>query len=119
VSPNGLYRKAPFYPIFRHFKVCNIDLAGFETGNPTTLYRGHWQDQPREFRTGLPYGVERLEDLFVTSVPKYTCCTRFDGVFDQPWNMGEEFRPDQVRGSVSNGTAGTAHIAPLLPGMGR
>ena len=94
VRPHGLQRPAPYHPILRHFKVCGVNLSDFETGQPTTLYRGHWQGQPDQYRTGLPYGVSRVEDLFVTQVPKYSCCTRFDGRFHESWNMGEEFRPE-------------------------
>jgi hypothetical protein len=115
VRPHGLYRQAPFHPIFRHFKVCSIDMAAFETGQPTTLYRGHWQDQVREHRTGLPYGVKSFEDLFVTSVPKYATCSRFDGRFDQPWNMGEAFRPDNVFSGKPEKTTGVVHLVPLIP----
>lgn len=93
VSPHGLTRPAPYHPIFRHFKVCDLNLVDFETGQPTTLYHQHWQDQPQEYRTGLPFRVERLEDLFVTQVHKYSYCTRFDGRFDQTWNMGDEYCP--------------------------
>ena len=118
VRPHGLYRPAPFRPIFRHFKVCTIDLSAFDTGRPTALYRGHWQDQAAQYRTGLPFCVERVEDLFVTSVRKYSCCTRFEGVFDQPWNMGEEFRPDR-NGELENDVpSSTGHIAPMIPPAG-
>lgn len=115
VRPHGLFRPAPMHPVFRHFKVCGIDLAAFETGKATTLYRGHWQDQSPEHRTGLPYGVSRVEDLFVTAVPKYTCCTRFDGAFDQPWNIGEEFRPDKTSAGARHEATAVRRVAPLIP----
>jgi FkbM family methyltransferase len=92
VRPHGLRRPAPFHPIYRHFKVCSIDLDALELDHNATRYRAHWQHQ--EHRTGLPFRVEKVEDLFVSSVPKYSFCTRFDGVFEQPWNIGEEYRPD-------------------------
>jgi FkbM family methyltransferase len=92
VRPHGIARPAPFRPILRHFKVCHVDLAQFEPVGDATLYRGHWQGQPH--RTGLPFRAERLEDLFVSSVPRYAHCSRFDGIFDHPWNIGEEYRPD-------------------------
>src|SRR4029077_15886972 len=78
-----------------------------------------------QLRTGLPYQVERVEDLFVTSVPKYTCCTRYEGEFDQPWNMGEEYRPDpqQIVPSVVHTAEPqqTLHGAPAIqaPKFGR
>jgi hypothetical protein len=59
--------------------------------NGFTYYRHHWIGL--EHRTGVRFPVSRFEDLFVTAVPKYQVCDRFDGVFDQPWNLGEEFRP--------------------------
>lgn len=91
VSPHGLKSPAPFYPIYRHFKVCDLNLADLETGQPTTLYHQHWQDQ--EHRTGLPFHVSRVKDLFVTQVRKYAYCTKYDGRFDQPWNIGDEYCP--------------------------
>lgn len=112
VHPHGLDRKAPFYPILRHFKVCGIDLSAFETGRPTTLYRNHWQEQAADFRTGLPFGVTQLEDLFVESVPKYACCSRFEGIFPEPWNMGEEYRPEAPERASREMVP---HLAPLLP----
>ena len=115
VRPHGLYRPAPFYPILRHFKVCSIDLSQLETGKGAALYRAHWQDQVPQYRTGLPFRVDRLEDLFVTSVRKYSFCTRFDGVFDQPWNMGDEYRPDTVVTPKPSSPQSTEHLAPLIP----
>jgi hypothetical protein len=90
VRPHGLSRPAPFHPIYRHFKVCTVDLAAFELDGTATRYRGHWEQQ--EHRTGLPYRVERLQDLFVPSIADYSHCDRFDGTFPEPWNMGEEFK---------------------------
>ena len=115
VRPHGLYRQASFHPILRHFKVCGIALAQFETGQPTTLYRGHWQDQIREYRTGLPFRVARLEDLFVTAVPKYSNCSRFDGAFDQPWNMGDAFRPDEDDTVSPRLPTKALPVTPLVP----
>src|SRR5579872_2319970 len=115
VRPHGLYREAPFHPIFRHFKVCSLDLSAFETGGPTTTYRRHWPDRAQEYRTGLPYQVQRFEDLFVPSVRKYSCCSRFDGTFDYPWNMGEEYRPDSQDGSRLALPRQNQHLRPLIP----
>ena len=95
VRPHGLQREAPFHPIFRHFKVIATDTRWCEVIGGSTYYRHHWQGL--EHRTGVPFQVQQFEDLFVASVPKYAVCDRFDGVFDQPWNMGEEFRPDSDR----------------------
>ncbi len=92
VRPHGLKRPAPFHPIYRHFKVCGIDLAGFEPDGESARYRGHWEQQPN--RTGLPFRVDRLQDLFVTAVPQYSFCNRFVGRFDHPWNIGDQFSPD-------------------------
>jgi hypothetical protein len=109
---------APFYPILRHFKVCTIDLSAFETDRPAALYCGHWQDQPAEFRTGLPFRVSKVDDLFVTGVRKYACCSRFDGTFNQAWNMGEEYRPDGIR--LEEFTAvPDGHMAPMIPQGGK
>lgn len=91
VQPLGLRSPAPFHPIFRHFKVVATDMAWCEVDGGRTHYRHHWQGL--EHRTGVPFAVQKFEDLFVTSVAKYTVCDRFDGVFRQPWNLGEEFRP--------------------------
>ncbi len=113
--PHGLYRRAPFYPILSHFKVCSINLSTFETGRPAALYRSHWQDQASENRTGLPFRVERIEDLFVTSVRKYSHCSRFDGRFDQPWNMGEEYRTGGNRQAEIDTRLAFDHIGPLIP----
>jgi len=115
VRPHGLYRQAPFHPILRHFKVCTIDLAAFELGNTTTLYKQHWQDQPSQFRTGLPYPVHHVEDLFVMSVPKYVCCNRFDGSFETTWNMGEQYRPNGDMAHANNGEMKHVHLMPLIP----
>ncbi len=91
--PHGLAQSAPFHPIYRHYKVFTVDLEWYEVRGSSTFYRNHWPGQ--EHRTGLHFPVRCLEDLFVTSVPDYDCCGRFDGCFDHPWNMGEEYRPDR------------------------
>jgi hypothetical protein len=95
VRPHGIRNEAPFHPIFRHFKVIATDSNWCQVIGDSTYYQHHWQGL--EHRTGVPFRVERFEDLFVASVPKYDKCDRFDGVFDQSWNMGEEFRPDRDR----------------------
>jgi hypothetical protein len=71
--------------------VISTDLAYYIGNEASTLYRTHWADQ--KHRTGLPFVIERVEDLFVRSVPPYARCDRYDGVFNHPWNMGEEYRP--------------------------
>jgi hypothetical protein len=114
VRPHGLFCPAPFHPIFRHFKVCTVDLTAFETARPAALYRTHWQDQEPRYRTGLPFRVERVEDLFVTSVRKYESCTRYEGIFDHPWNMGEEYRAGH-RPVKTDRPLADQHIAPLIP----
>jgi hypothetical protein len=91
VRPHGVQRLAPFYPCLRHYKVITTDLGWYGVDGASTLYRSHWADQ--EHRTGLPFVVLRVEDLFVRAVPPYARCDRFDGVFLHPWNLGEEFRP--------------------------
>lgn len=93
VRPHGIIREASFHPIFRHYKVIAPDSEWCEIIGGSTYYQDHWRGL--EHRTGVPFRVEKFEDLFVTSVAKYTRCDRFDGVFDQPWNLGEEFRPDR------------------------
>src|SRR5579871_4590105 len=82
VRPKGIEKVAPFHPIYRHFKVIAIDPAWYEPEPHCSKYKHHWQDQ--EHRTGLPYTVQRFEDLFVREVRKYSRCDRFDGVFAQP-----------------------------------
>lgn len=126
VRPHGLRRPAPFYPILRHFKVCSLDLSGFELDGHATRYRGHWRDQ--EHRTGLPFRVEKQQDFFVRSVPRYAFCSRFDGRFDQPWNMGEEYRPDSeaasrpasfpVKAPHTSSARPVVAFGPEVPGFG-
>jgi glycosyltransferase involved in cell wall biosynthesis len=95
VRPRGVGKEAPYHPIFRHYKVIGIDLGAYERNGDKTYYRHHWSDQ--EHRTGLAFPVRHAQDLFVSSVPKYARCDRFAGTFDQPWNMGENYRPDLPR----------------------
>jgi glycosyltransferase involved in cell wall biosynthesis len=90
VRPLGLKKSAPFYPIFRHFKVVATDPAWYEQEPDCAHYKHHWPGQAD--RTGLPYPVRKFEDLFVRSLAKYARCDRFEGKFDQPWNMGDQFR---------------------------
>jgi hypothetical protein len=92
VRPHYIERPANFHPILKHYKVFNTNLAWYQSGGPSTLYRHHWQGQ--KHRTGLPFRVERLEDLFVRFIPNYTRCDRFNGTFNHPWNMGEGYRPE-------------------------
>lgn len=92
VRPHGVRRPAPFHPIFQHYKVVASDTDWCDAEGDSTYYRHHWVGL--EHRTGLPYAVRRFEDLFVESVRNYAVCDRFDGRFEQPWNMGDEFRPD-------------------------
>lgn len=99
VRPHGLHRPAPFHPIYRHFKVCEIDLTAFELDGPATRYRGHWEGL--EHRTGLPYRAEREDELFITEIPNYASCSRFTGRFDHGWNIGEQYRPDEDRSEES------------------
>jgi hypothetical protein len=92
VRPHGLARMAPFHPILQHYKVFTTDLAWYEAGGRSTFYRSHWTGTPH--RTGLAFSVRRLEDLFVSAIPDYARCDRFDGTFRHSWNMGEEYRPE-------------------------
>jgi hypothetical protein len=92
VRPHGVKHPAPFRPCLRHYKVVTTDLANYGVDASSTVYRAHWADQ--EHRTGLPFVVRRVEDLFVQSVPPYVRCDWYDGVFPHLWNLGEEFRPD-------------------------
>jgi hypothetical protein len=91
VRPHHIEHPAPFHPILQHYKVYTTDLTWYEPDGASTLYRHHWKDQ--EHRTGLPFRVERFEDLFVRSIPNYTRCDRFEGSFNHPWNIGEDYRP--------------------------
>jgi hypothetical protein len=100
VRPHGIRKPAPFHPIYRHFKVCSLDMAQFEAAGAVAHYRQHWQSQ--RHRTGLPFRVERVKDLFVSSIPNYDFCDRFEGRFDQPWNMGEEHRANLQLDSVDH-----------------
>lgn len=92
VRPLHVRRLAPFRPILRHYKVFATDPGWYEGSGASAHYRHHWPGQ--RHRTGLPFRVERFEDLFVRAVPDYANCDRFGGTFDHPWNMGEEYRPD-------------------------
>ena len=96
-APHGLKRRAPFCGILRHYKVFTTDLSWYGVRGDVTYYRKHWVGQ--EHRTGLPFPVRRLEDLFVDSIPNYESCDRFDRTIPYEWNMGEEYRPD-VKGGV-------------------
>ena len=93
VRPHGITRPAPFHPSLRHFKVVATETSWCEVVGNSTCYRHHWQGLTQ--RTGLPYAVHEFSDLFVNSVPNYTQCDRFDGILDQPWNMGDELRRDE------------------------
>jgi hypothetical protein len=97
VRPHGLSRPAPFRPAFCHYKVITLDLAYYESGASSTYYRTHWEGL--EHRTGLPFSVRRPEDMFVTNIPGYDRCDRFDGTFPHVWNIGEEYRLDALAGS--------------------
>jgi hypothetical protein len=90
-TPHGLERPASCHPILRHYKVFSNDPAWYELSGSTTLFRTHWQGL--EHRTGLPFPVHRFEDLFVRSYAPYEHCDRFEGSFDHPWNIGEQYRP--------------------------
>jgi hypothetical protein len=93
VRPHGLKSPAPYHPILKHYKVFTMDLAWYEGQGPSTYFRNHWPELAH--RTGLPFRVEKWEDLFVAAIPNYRRCDRFDGSFFQTWNMGEEFRPEK------------------------
>lgn len=92
VRPLGVERKAPYHPLLLHYKVFTTELAWYEANGERTYYRTHWRDSPS--RTGLPFQIGKRGGLFVTAVPDYARCDRFEGVIAQPWNMGEEFRPE-------------------------
>ena len=110
VRPHGLQHLASLRPILRHFKVAVTEPEWYERQERCAHYRQHWIGQ--EHRTGLPFPVRRFEDLFVRSIPKYTVCNRFDGVFDHPWNMGEQYRPGNDPKSMVGGV-------PLTDGWSR
>jgi glycosyltransferase involved in cell wall biosynthesis len=93
VCPHGLKNSAPFHPTYRHFKVLLTEPAAYERHHQHAQFKQHWIGQ--EHRTGLPFPVNRFEDLFVRSVCKYSRCDRFTGNFPHPWNMGDEYRPDR------------------------
>ena len=92
VRPHGLLRPAPFCPILRHYKVTTTNLDKYDVGSTSSHYRDHWLDAPN--RTGLSFPVNRFEDLFISSERNYSRCDRFDGTFNHPWNMGEQYRPE-------------------------
>ena len=95
VRPHGIQFLAPFRPILQHYKVFTTDLDWYEQDGSSTFYRSHWPGN--QFRTGLPFPVRSEQDLFVRSIPNYACCSRFEGAFFHPWNIGEEFRPVKSR----------------------
>jgi glycosyltransferase involved in cell wall biosynthesis len=91
VRPNGLVRSAPFRPVLRHFKVLEPDPSLYVEAGNAAHHRTRWgglQD-----RTGLPFAVGRLDDFFVTAVPNYQRCDRFENSVAHVWNIGDEFRP--------------------------
>jgi glycosyltransferase involved in cell wall biosynthesis len=92
VRPLGVSRPAPFHPILRHYKVLVTDPAFYDVSESAAHYRTHWVGTSG--RTGVPFPVRQVKDLFVASVKNYDRCDTFDGTFAQPWNMGEQFRPD-------------------------
>jgi hypothetical protein len=94
VRPHRLNRPAHFHPTLCHYKVLSLDPAEYDRSGSASLYRSHWQGL--EHRTGLPFPVDRPEDFFVTRIPEYECCDRFDGRFPHEWNIGEEYRPDAI-----------------------
>jgi glycosyltransferase involved in cell wall biosynthesis len=92
VRPLGLTRPASFHPILRHYKVLVTDPAFYDVSASAAHYRTHWVGTPA--RTGVPFPVRETKDLFVSTVPNYQKCDEFEGTFTQPWNMGEQFRPE-------------------------
>ena len=98
VRPHGLRHVAPFHPILQHYKVVAPETSWCEVIGDSTYYRHHWVGL--ENRTGLPYEVHQFEDLFVSRIRNYGVCDRFQGTFDQPWNLGDELRPDGALGRL-------------------
>ena len=107
VRPHGLRNPAPFHPIFQHYKVVARDIDWCEASNGRTHYRHHWPGL--QHRTGLPYTVQHFEDLFVDRLLNYSVCSYLKDRFDQPWNMGDEFRPSN---SADLGQRAEQGIAP-------
>ena len=101
VRPSYLDRVAPLRPILCHYKVYTTDLDWYQPEGNSSLFRHHWADQ--QHRTGLPFRVERPEDLFVAAYPGYGRCDSLEGVIRQPWNIGEEYRPDFPTGLAEAG----------------
>jgi hypothetical protein len=91
--PHGVSQMASFHPILRHYKVFDVDPAVYERSGRASYYRTHWAGMPD--RTGVAFAVERMQDLFVSSIPDYESSGRFDGIFHESWNMGDEFRPNE------------------------
>jgi hypothetical protein len=92
VRPHQVRSPAPFHPALLHYKVFTDDPDWYERAESSTFFRKHWPGLPD--RTGLPFAVADTEDFFVSAVPGYLRCDRFDGVLRQPWNLGEDLRPD-------------------------
>lgn len=111
VRPHRLSSPAPFHPALRHYKVLSFDLAEYDRSGSSSLYRSHWPGL--EHRTGLPFVVRRPEDFFVTRIPEYDRCDRFDGTLPHEWNIGDEYRPDAIRALSS-----PMKRRPGLPGQG-
>jgi hypothetical protein len=91
VRPHGVKRVGSFHPILRHYKVVTTDLTCYASAGQRTFYRNHWDGAGQ--RTGLAFAVERVQDLFISATPDYARCDRFDGRFDHPWNIGDEYCP--------------------------
>jgi hypothetical protein len=112
VRPHGVSRVASFRPILQHYKVITAELDWYKCQGGKTIYRHHWQGS--EHKTGLPYSVDSVEDFFVSCVPGYLNCERFDGTISHSWNIEERFRPED--GEVSRRPSKPSGYASNGPG---
>jgi hypothetical protein len=95
-QPHRLHCPASFHPAIRHYKICSPDPRLFENISGAGLFRDRWQGLAH--RSGVPWNVTSIEDLRVSHYPGYDMCSRFNGSFDQSWNIGDQFRPSPREG---------------------
>lgn len=90
-QPYGCDQVAPFLPVYRHLKVYDLSIDRYSSTDQRTLFRDRWR-HVRDGRSGLPWTVQSDRDLFVARYPPYRQCGVFSGRFNEPWNMGDDFR---------------------------
>jgi hypothetical protein len=90
-QPAGCAKIAEFHPAYCHFKVFSLDPSWYAPESGWTRFAHHWQDVERG-KTGLNWPADSIEELFVDHYAPYHRCDLFRGVFEQGWNIGEQYR---------------------------